>query len=468
MVVFVIGFKKNNNNKLVILSVPIIRTVKSIMSDKIIHSLTENADVILIGPYRQGSAIHKIFKGKGVELITWDDSNISKNMQMFLKLPEMIRRLGYWRRHKNEMAFYLKNQYKEIQPDGNDNEYPIYTRIALWLCSIAGYFKNSWRFFELILGSKWYQNKEVIKASDGYKQVILVQSANWTLQERALARLSQHLSWRKVLLPYSTDQTITNGYFLNNFDAVMAQGPCEYNYSTIIHGVNTEKVFKLGACWNRVIDSIKGKYNDVNSSDRDDKKLIIYAGISNLYHPTESEIEAVDKLCDIVESLDMSYRVIYRPVVEENLLKKQIEDRFSKRLTIQWPEEAFIGTDGFESDNFESSLDEYVLGLKGCKLFISSSMTSMCLDAAYIAGSGLISNMIDSDSKMLAKRHAYLQPLSIFPGVKFVYSMDEFETSVKNILINDDVCKLNSEKLVNNWDYNSKDFIGVLRKGIFG
>ena len=37
----------------------------------------------------------------------------------------------------------------------------------------------------------------------GYDRVTLVQSANWGVQDRALARLSRERGWRRVLLPFT-------------------------------------------------------------------------------------------------------------------------------------------------------------------------------------------------------------------------------------------------------------------------
>jgi hypothetical protein len=456
-------------SQLVIISIPLTRIARNSLSNSVLDPLRARGDVLIVAPFADEPGFQRDFSGKNTYFLQWQDNSISKIKKVFLSVPELMRRLGYWRKFKNKgLMYYLLNQYTNFGAEGKDSRFGIFRTFIYWLLSVIGKHPSTWEITEKCCGRGWYNFPGLLEFSNSYEKVSLIQSANWGMQDRVLARVSSGQDWRKVLLPYTTDQLFTNGFLLNKFDAVCVQGDFELGQAKDFHFVPEDRIFKLGSAWFRHMQEIQSK-NNIGEKPKNETPLIIYAGVTNTNFPSKSEFQALDAIVEFVESSNEEFRLIYRPVVFDDHLKQIIESRYgnSNLINIQWPKASAIGLDKYSEMDQDNSLREYVNDMSGCKLLVMSYLTSFCKDAAFLEGCGVISNMIDSNN-MLSNRHNHLFPTYMLPGVRIVDTVDGLIDNIKKLLCNPEQTKRESAEVISLWDYPATDFQYVLVSAVYG
>jgi len=425
--------------------------------------------VLIVSPFSEEEGFKKDFGGDNTHFIKWRDPGVSGLMKNALAVPEMMRRLGYFRRFKNKgMMFYLKNQYKSFGENGKDVKFGFFRICLYWILSVLGKQRSLWRVAERFLGSTWYQCPELVAFSKQYDNVVLIKSANWGLQDRVLARVSSDQGWRNVLMPYTTDQLFATGYMLSQYDAVCVQGEFELHHARAFHLIPEASIFRLGSPWFRHMEEIGASANVVQKKS-DDVKRIIYAGVSNTYFPSESEFLALDAIIQFIGELEEEYRLIYRPVVFDKKIKRHIENKYGclQQVEIQWPKASVIGLDQYVEMDQDKSLLEYISDMSGCDLLVISRLTSFSIDVAFQEKCGVISNMIDSGG-MLARRHSHLFPTYVFSGVLIAYSIESLMDSVKALLNDREKAASHAAQIISAWDYPEADFERVLVAAVYG
>ncbi len=460
------------NSKLVVISIPLTRIARSSLSNAVLDPLRQEGDVLIVSPFSDEPGFQKDFAGPNTHFLQWNPEGVSKLKALFLAVPEMMRRLGYWRRFRNNgLLYYVKNQYVSFGDEGQDKRFGPLRWLIYWLLSFWGQFPKAWQFVEKFYGKSWYAFPELTQFVREYKHVTLIQSANWGMQDRALARLSRQQTWRKVLLPYTTDQLFTNGFLLNDFDAVCVQGPFELTQAREFHHVTEDKIYKLGSAWFRQMEYIKS----LNSSSKavlGKSRKIIYAGVSSTYFPSKSELQAVDALVEYIRKRGVQngcqYELLYRPVIFNDALKDVVKKRYERHdiVKLQWPAPSAIGLNQYAYMDQENSLREYVSGIADCELLIMSYLTSFCKDVAFLESCGVISNMIDSDG-ILARRHNDLFPTYMLPGVKLIHSIEELLEAVEYFLGNPQQAAQNAKGIISMWDYPAHDFSRILKDAVY-
>jgi hypothetical protein len=455
--------------QLVIISIPLARIARNSLSNSVLTPLREKGDVLIVAPFADEPSFQRDFSGKNTHFLQWDSDKISTIKKLFLSIPEMMRRLGYWRKFKNEgLMYYLKNQYISFGAEGRDSRFGLSRSFVYWLLSMMGKQPLSWDIVERFFGKSWYEFPSLLAFAGGYFKVTLIQSANWGVQDRALARLSLGQDWRTVLLPYTTDQLFANGFLLNKFDAVCVQGDFELDLARTCHSVPENRIYQLGSAWFRHLLEIKS--TSIESEKQiSEPPLIIYAGVSNTYFPSKSEFQGLDAVVEFIKNLDEDFRLIYRPVVFDDELKKFIENKYGKSdiVDIQWPKVSVIGLEQYSEMDQENSLREYVNDLSGCKLLVMSYLTSFCLDAAFLEQCGVISNMIDSDG-ILKKRHNHLFPTNMLPGIRTIDTVEGLISNIKDMLSKPERMVCDSADVISLWDYPNADFQRVLVSAVYG
>lgn len=447
------------------MSVPLYRVVKVSLSDVVLNSLREISDVLIIAPFAEKPSFQQSFGGKNTFFLKWD-RQFSKCKILILGVSEMMRRLGYYRKFRNKgMLYYMKNQYVKFGLDGKDTKLSWIQCAVYWLLSHIGKHRHAWLIVEKVISGKdWYQFPELVNFSKKYKNITLIQSINWGIQERALARLSMEQNWRKVLLPYMSDQLLTNGYLLNNFDAVCVQGDVEFNQALNYHLIPEKRIYKLGSCWFRFLKEFRLP-KDQGSP------VILYAGISNLYYHSQDEFDCVDAIIDFISLTNKKYKLIYRPVVFDESLEQKIRKKYEgvAQVQLQWPTNAELGLTIYKEINQKDALYKYVNDMVNCRLFIMSFTVSMSLDVAFLKKCGIIANMIDH-SGTLKKRYKELYSMFITPlftGVRIVSSVHELLYNIQDLLDNPDKGSRETAKLVSLWDYPNSDFKTILYKAVY-
>ena len=457
--------KKN----LVVISIPFTRIAKNTLANVVLEPLRDRSDVLIVAPFAEDKQFVEDFSDDRTRFFSWEEPAGGRLLRNLLAGPELMRRLGYWRKHRERgLKYYAINQYTAFGPNGEDKHFGLPRRFAYWLLSAVGEQPRAWKAAEGLFGRRWYRNQALVDMTREYDRVTLVQSANWGLQDRALARLSKENGWRSVLLPYTTDQIFSNGFFINDFDAVCVQGEFEYEYARDYHYVPEEKIFPLGSAWFRHMLEIRANDPQVPSA-QELESTIVYAGVSNTYFPTQSEFRALDALIEYVSRSDINLRIVYRPVIFDDELKREVEQRYGNLpvLRIEWPKASAIALDGYSEESQEESLRAYVRSMRGCKLLVMSYQTSFSMDIALLENCGVISNMIDTDG-ILEKRHNALFPNHIVPGVRIAESLQALMSDVEDILGSPEQAWEEAAQVISLWDYPDADFSGVLARAVFG
>ncbi len=389
-------------DKIVIISVPFTRIARYSLSNPVLSILREKGDVVIVSPWSDQIDFQKNFHADNTFFLKWVSVTTSKLKQKILGASELMRRLGYLRRFKNqEMMWYVKNQYRVYAEDGQDPRLGIFKSVIYFFLSVLGRKRSLWKTVERLSGTEWYQFPELKNLVGDYTNVTLIQSASWGMQDKALAKLSREEGWRNVLIPYSTDQLHCNGYLFNDYDAVCVQGDFELHRAKNLHFLPEESIYRLGSVWFRHLEQLNAVADDTKNN-MPYSRLIIYAGMGNLYFARKSEFAGLDALIKFVNDSDERFRLIYRPVFFDEYDKNCIENLYGSLdgLEIQWPQESVIGLDKYTEINQHQSLLEYVRSIKGCELLVMSLNTTLCLDVAFVAKCGIISNMIDLDRRL--------------------------------------------------------------------
>ncbi|QJD72168.1 hypothetical protein [Marinobacterium sp. LSUCC0821] len=457
-------------NTLVIISVPFPRIVKHILSDVVLNPICKRAEVVIVSPFANNQKFIEDFSNREVSFNLWESPVKSCLFRNFIGATELMRRLGYWRKNRStELKYYLLNQYTSFGINGADKYFGPVRRLAYWLLSFIGEHPNAWRVAEKILGKSWYRlgNQALLQRAEKYQNVILIQSANWGLQDRSLARLCVENKWRSVLLPYTTDQIFTNGFLINDFDAICVQGDFEYVLARNYHKVEDKNIYRVGSVWFRTLHELKTDFPVINDKANTEVR-IIYAGVSNVFFPTDSEFKGLDALIKYVSKIEKNVKIIYRPVVFDANLKQDIISRYEciPEVEIDWPDETVFSLSEYNS-SVNDSLRNYARSIVNCDLLVMSYMTSFCMDVAFLSECGVISNMIDSNN-ILESRHNELFPTNLHPGLCVCKSTKDLICNVDAFLQSSIYSKKQASEIISLWDYPDSDVQGELINAIFG
>lgn len=462
--------KEPSHRNLVIISLPFYRIARVSLSEFVLGSLREVSDVIIVAPFAEEPGFKASFGGPNTTFLSWALNRLNRVQRLLLSISEILRMNGYWKRFRNRgMAYYYANQFVRFSDDGRDSAIGFPRHVSYWLLSLIGVYPKAWVLVDRLLGEGWLRFPRLVKATERYGNVTLIQSANWGLQDRALAGLSRTHKWRKVLLPYTTDQLHVNGYLLNSFDAVCAQGSFEFDRARDVHAVPEKNIRRLGSAWFRHLAKLQSALAAQTPQKSNVQKIILYAGVASTYFPRESEFEAIDAIVNFITRSQQSYVLIYRPVEFDEPRKEQIRRKYDgvSAVRLQWPTSSQIGLDQYSEIDQDSSLLEYVRCITGCELVIMSSITSLCLDVAFLDKPGVIANFADP-SGVLQNRHIHLADLDWLPGLRVAYSISELIETMEHLLMNREEAARESSQLIAPWDYPDVDFEATLLHAVYG
>jgi hypothetical protein len=452
-------------DNLTIISIPVVRIARSALSNLVLDTLIEKGDVVIISPWSDQIDFKKNFKRANTFFIKWNEPELSRFKRKIIDISEIIRLTGYWRKFKNEgMMWFLKHMNIEFGDNGEDIKSGALKYIIYSILSFLGMYRPLWKLVEKIVGKGWYQFPELIDLTKQYNNVTIIQSANWGFQDRSLSRLSEENYWRKVLLTYTTDQLWCNGYLLNNYDAVCVQGDFEFNNAKNFHLIPDESIYELGSAWFRHLEILKEKYEKIHQKS-DDSRVVLYAGMGEQYFFRQSEYLALDALIKYFDERPEKIRLIYRPVSSSEDDKRYVRDRYANKIEIQWPDASVIGLNEYPKINQEVTLLDYVGNLKDCELLIMSQNTTISMDAVFLEGCGVISNMIDLDGRL--KRRYYSITASACPAPIEADNIDSLISAVEKFLDNPSKLKEASLEMISRWDYPDTDFKAILSKAVF-
>lgn len=455
---------------LVIISVPFYRIARVSLSPVVLGILRERSDVVIVAPFAEAAGFKEGFGASGTVFLQWQLNPMSRYQFLLLAISEIVRRNGYWKRfRKRGLSYYFKNQFRVFGDSGRDTQLGPVRRLAYWVLATVGQWRKAWVLVDRLLGKRWCRFPPLVALSKQYDRVTLIQSANWGLQDRALASLSREHRWRAVLLPYTSDQLDTNGYLFNRFDAVCVQGTYESKRAIEIHAVPESRIERLGSAWFRHLEHLKAAIDGERGDSSAEPGFILYAGVSSTYFPRDSEIEAVDAIAEYLSRSRTGLRLVYRPVEFDESRKERLQRRYegSPLVQLQWPSISLLGLEQYSDVKQDMALREYVRSLTGCKLLVMSYLTSLAMDAAFLQKCGVISNMSDA-AGVLRKRYTHLLNTEGNPGIRFVASIPELLETMESLLNNPERAAQESAQIIAQWDYRDVNFRESLIQAVYG
>lgn len=473
--------ENRKSTKLIIISLPFYRIARVTLSQIMLQFLLSKNDteVLVICPFANEPGIQRSFKEERLKFLRIDFSSLNRLKLLLLGVSEMLRRNGYWRRFRHSgFSYYLRNQYITYQADGNDKVLPISKRFLTYILSKFGVFRNAWKFFDRFIWNKVYQNDPIKKIANQYSDVILIQSASWGNQDRYLSYLSKKQNFRKVLIPYTTDQLSINGYLMNDFDSICVQGPFERKMALKNHLIDPEKIFNLGSIWFRYIDFIRSqKKTEYYTSPKNEnaillnpKRIIMYAGLAAPFFPSESEFLAVDMIVQMIETgMLKNCCLVYRPLVTEDDKKDIIVKRYAGKseIKLQFPDHSSIGLSEYKEVNQLKSIENHIEQMSNCSLVVMSWNTTLGMDIAYISKCAVIENRYDPTGVIIKRNYLEQKKLGDY-DIPFADSRESLQKLIVSYFCDRNLSEKHGKDSLKLWDYPDVDFYSILEKAVFG
>lgn len=463
------------NKRLVILSVPIIRLSRVLLSDHVLGSIKRDADVLIVSPFSNDMHFCEEFGGPNIFFNTLNPlDQASRITKKLYAMSELLRRDGYYCRYRFQgLAYYWANISTQYGMDGQDLMDSLIVSIVKKIIGVVGMWRKSWRILDGLIGLVIFRSKTFDDLVSKYDDVTLVQSASWGEQDRMLGWNARQLGFRSVFVPYTTDQLWVSGHLLCDYDAICVQGPFEARCAKDFHNIPESRIAHLGSMWFRAIDTLVLNQPTLQRQAlKEAPRVVIYAGLSRTYSSQASEFQAVDALIAAnQEGLFGHTNLVYRPYAMTPEERRVIQMRYDGAdLQLQWPEEVCAGLYTYSGGVIKAQLLDYLQHLVDADLLIMTQITSMGWDAAYM-GCGVIANFSDGCGVLAQRRtDLFLQgnELDYAPGMPIANAIPELILQVQ-MLLNDKKKALQSGAgILDEWDYLQQDSQHLLRDAIFG
>lgn len=464
--------------KRVIISIPFWRIAKLILSKHFIDSfINEKCEIIFVTPLDIESIINEInTKSHSIKVIKWKASFKNKFIGFLYNISEILRLNGYWFRHrkKNGFEYYYYNMFRDFNEDGTNKQKFIVSRIFIFVFSALGNSFKSWKIVNALIRNSYNYPSELLGLINSSDDVAFIQSASWGVHDRLLASWAEENNIPSFFIPYTTDQLLMNGYLLLNYEKLFIQGELEEQYLLTLHNVEPQKIDKSGSLWLRNIDALKEEI-DSNAFQAFKGFKIVYAGVLSLYYPRHKEIEIVLNLVEELEIvLDENWDFIYRPYLANDNEKKKIEEAFSgiDRVILQWPSISINSLESVNASDFKAEIIQDIRSLSNIDVFIMSVSTSLAIDAAYISGAQMVSNLIDFENFLVDRKTfkglVHNNTLRYLPGV----ILAETENEIKSCILarykeGCSEASKSSTEILRYWDYKNLEFPHSLAQCLF-
>ena len=454
---------------LVVISVPFTRNARYLLVSKIFDKLKNTYDVLVVGPQFGQKSLREEFGGPRVSFWEFDQrlERLNRGARYLYGISELLRRNGYLFRFRRRGLAYLWNYVTRVTLDeSGERVVPSSSRILNRILGVLGYPRFAWRVVDQLCGGLMFDSQVFAERTCGYNHIIILQTANWGYQERYLAYCTRRYSLKSILIPYTTDQLITNGYLATAYDKICAQGPVEKSYAIKYHGITEDRVVPLGMIWRRNLESIQHEYNMKRPSWKPEENTIMYAGMASNYFPRKSEFLAVDSILDAIRDGRLpKAKLIYRPVVNDAREAEAIRKKYAGEslITIQIPQAAFIGVDQSNADCVRPQIIGYLEQLTQANVLVMSATTTMMFDALHFE-IPCVANFADPTSMLqeVGFTTTYIENDDTLRGSRstpIAFSLDDLIGHIHTALLSPASAGQAKKEVFGMWDYQNGDYV---------
>ena len=460
------------NNNLVILSLPFQRLIRSHMSPFVLDILSTDSDVLIVTPFANDSGFVERYGRSNIQMmLPPSEEKLSWFFRKFLVLSSIFRVQGYWYRWKKVLPYFWANRHIQFGENGEDKKLSFGHRLLIDILSPLGYSSKTWRMFDFLHGRHTYRYPELFEVTTNYQKVVFIQAASWGFQDAVMGYWSRTKKWRSILLPYTTDQLLCNGWLYCNFNKVCVQGACENLWANSLYFIPESNIIKLGSIYFRVLrNSLQFLSNFLNLKEKENL-VIFYAGVDSVYFPIEEEIQTIMALESMLsQKIKKDVSIIYRPVsLNTDNLKYFDKIKLINNITLQDVSSSSIGLNKYIDENVEHKIQELIYSLNQADIFIMSIFTSLALEAAVV-GLPVIS-YFPLDNKILKNRKSNLLFVNeLYNGLNNVpkaQSLEELFTLVSKVIDENDFVDNIISSIMSDWDYQTIDFENTFSSILF-
>ena len=428
-------------------------------------------DLLIVSPFAENQMFQVEYGENGTRFLEWKaPETFRQPIHSMIVICSLLRMQGYRRRYKNKgMKYLVADSYLKLGNDGDDKRISLLKRIIYFVISNIGIWSGAWRVIDRLIGPSIFNFPKLLEVAQNYEKVILIQSASWGIQDQMLAWMGRQQKWRKIMIPYTTDQLFGNGYLYSDFDAICVQGPFERWCAVQLHHIPEDRIVQIGSMWFRHIDEIKRQLIQSQPSRGTTKRRkILYVGSSRLYFPIASEYLGLERLMKAIEIDELTgVDIIYRPLGGSAEIKQEIQSRYENipHLEIQFAQQACYGLDEYGGGSKRKELEEYVAQLGEADLVVMCGATTLALDAAYL-GIASIANLFDP-SGTLSRRQVHLNfnregRIYCYESLPVIQSLEELVSCIRELLNDKEKTATIAHNTKAQWDYPETVFPHIL------
>ncbi len=464
-----------NANCLVILSLPFQRLIRSHLSPVVLDIIATRADLVVVSPFGADLNFVSQYNGKHIShLVAPTHEKLPWLFRKLVAISSILRRQGYWRRVRSHLPYFWANRHVEFGENGNDTVVVFWKRLITEILAWAGSRPWVWSLLDSMIGRWSFHMSELTALANTYDRVTLVQAASWGFQDQALAWCGRKNQWRTVLLPYTTDQLMTNGYLYSDFDVVCVQGEVERRFAEVLHNVPDHKIFNVGSIYMRALEAIglPTQFESVSSDILDNR--IMYAGLVPTYFPADYEIQAVNMLSKLeLGDGKKITKFIYRPasLSQEYLASVKAQLLFPDRVELQTTSSTSLGLESYSPTNSTVDLQNLITNLKNVDVMVTSLTTSLSVEAALLGVPSIA--YYPEESAFFCNRNVRLlcnaENRTIgLESIPVASNLQELESLVKQLLNDPVLRKKITDATLREWDYPKLNYQGLLERAVFG
>lgn len=388
----------------IIISVPFLRNIRHSLSIPFVKELKKHGHIVVISPFK--------FTEEDIAFLDLHDAefillkiNESFYVRNLLKVSDLIRRGAYFAKHnKHGMPYYFNNLFSNFNRSGYFEVLPTIFRFFLTLISFL--FQNRFLWLKLEKFVFYLANfkSNEIDFLNNLKNVTYFQSANWGTQDRLLSIMSRKNKWNSVMIPYTSDQIHCTGFLLLSHNIYGVQSEYEKKLAKDLHDISEDNIEVIGSIWHRNIENFKKPSTSFKNNNI--SKNIMYAGVTSLYFPKQTELKSV-KTIAIKFPKNTIYYCPYMNKVEFLLTEQYFKNYKNVHLIPHSPSMTELKKGSILS--FEEDLKSHLDKISDIDIFVMSYLTSLSTDVNFLTRCPLIANFID-DYKILEKRNTDMFP----------------------------------------------------------